>query len=203
MAVETAAPEAGSTPGDVARHPLQHKWALWYDNAKLKAATETWADNLKHILAFDTIEDFWALFNNVVPPSMLTVNSNYSVFKEGVKPMWEDKANKKGGKFVLTVKGEDLPQLDQWWLHAVLAAIGEVLESEADSEVCGLVVSLRKGQHRIALWTKTCEESRVVPAGKKLKEALKLPARLKFVFQTHDDAASSLSSFQNAARFEV
>ena len=33
-----------------------------------------------------------------------------------------------GGKFVLTVKGEDLGQLDQWWLHAVLAAIGETLE---------------------------------------------------------------------------
>ncbi|CAM9906403.1 unnamed protein product, partial [Hapterophycus canaliculatus] len=174
MAIEGAAPEAGSAPGDVARHPLEHKWTLWYDNAKLKAATETWADNLKHIMAFDSVEDFWALFNNVMPPSMLTVNSNYSVFKEGVKPMWEDEANKKGGKFVLTVKGEDLPQLDQWWLHAVLAAIGEVLESEADPEVCGLVVSLRKGQHRIALWTKTCEESRVVPAGRKLKEALKV-----------------------------
>lgn len=47
-------------------------------------------------------------------------------------------------------------------------------QSETDPEVCGLVVSLRKGQHRIALWTKTCEESRVVPAGKKLKEALKV-----------------------------
>lgn len=33
-----------------------------------------------------------------------------------------------GGKFVLTVKGEDAGQLDQWWLHAVLAAIGEILE---------------------------------------------------------------------------
>lgn len=33
-----------------------------------------------------------------------------------------------GGKFVLTVKGEDLGKLDQWWLHAVLAAIGETLE---------------------------------------------------------------------------
>lgn len=33
-----------------------------------------------------------------------------------------------GGKFVLTVKGEDLGQLDEWWLHAVLAAIGETLE---------------------------------------------------------------------------
>lgn len=39
-----------------------------------------------------------------------------------------------GGKFVLTVKGEDLGQLDQWWLHAVLAAIGETLEvCRADS----------------------------------------------------------------------
>lgn len=37
-----------------------------------------------------------------------------------------------GGKFVLTVKGEDLPQLDQWWLHAVLSAIGETLEVRDD-----------------------------------------------------------------------
>ncbi|CAM9176447.1 unnamed protein product [Ectocarpus sp. 12 AP-2014] len=202
MAVE-AAPATENATGAVERHPLQHRWALWYDNAKLKAATETWADNLKHILAFETVQEFWALFNNVMPPSMLSVQSNYSVFKEGVKPMWEDTANRQGGKFVLTVKGEDLPQLDQWWLHAVLSAIGETLESETDPEVCGLVVSLRKGQHRIALWTKTCEESRVVPVAKKLKEALKLPARLKFVFQTHSDAVSSLSSFQNASRYEV
>eukprot|EP00903_Cladosiphon_okamuranus_P011240 g10604.t1 len=206
MAVEVdaaAAAETKSTTGKVLRHPLRHRWALWYDNAKLKAPTETWAENLKHIMAFDSVEEFWGLFNNVMPPSMLSVQSNYSVFKEGVKPMWEDMANKQGGKFVLTVKGEDLGQLDQWWLHAVLAAIGETLESEVEPEVCGLVVSLRKGQHRIALWTRTCEESRVVPVGKKLKAALKLPARLKFVFQTHDDAASSLSSFQNAARFEI
>lgn len=47
-------------------------------------------------------------------------------------------------------------------------------QSEVDTEVCGLVVSLRKGQHRIALWTKTCEESRVMPVGKKLKAALKV-----------------------------
>lgn len=196
----------GASPsgsGDEPRHPLQHRWALWYDNAKLKAATETWADNLKHIMAFDTVEDFWSLFNNVMPPSMLSVQSNYSVFKEGVKPMWEDNANRQGGKFVLTVRGEDMTQLDQWWLHAVLAAIGEILEADDEPEVCGLVVSLRKGQHRIALWTKSCVEDRVVPVGTRLKQALKLPARLKFVFQTHDDAVSSLSSFQNAARFEV
>ncbi|CAM9944849.1 unnamed protein product [Ascophyllum nodosum] len=196
--------EGGATSGEGAQHPLQHRWALWYDNSKLKAATETWEENLKHIMAFDTVEDFWALFNNVKPPSMLTMNSNYSVFKEGVKPMWEDNTNCQGGKSVLTLKGEDMGQLDQWWLRAVLAAIGEILEDpDSEPEVCGLVVSLRKNQHRIALWTKTCEQSRVVPACKKLKEALKLPARLKLSFQTHSEAAKSQSSFQNSAQFEV
>lgn len=47
-------------------------------------------------------------------------------------------------------------------------------QSEKDPEVCGLVISLRKGQHRIALWTKTCEESRAVPVAKKLKAVLKV-----------------------------
>ena len=54
---------------------LNPRWALWYDNAKLKAPTETWAENLKHIMAFDSVEDFWGLFNNVMPPSMLSVRS--------------------------------------------------------------------------------------------------------------------------------
>lgn len=54
--------------------PCWCRWALWYDNAKLKAATETWEENLKHIMAFETVEEFWALFNNVMPPSMLAVS---------------------------------------------------------------------------------------------------------------------------------
>ncbi|CAM9547863.1 unnamed protein product [Discosporangium mesarthrocarpum] len=214
---ETQASKNGESQGD--RHPLQNRWTLWFDNSKLKKATETWEENLKPIMSFDVVEDFWGLFNNIMPPSMLTAGSNYSVFKDGVKPMWEDKANAKGGKFVLTVDRREAGNLDEWWLHAVLAAIGEILEvgtgasEEAGAaaptlggggaEVCGVVVSVRKGQHRIALWTSSCEESRVVPAGRKLKEALKLPVGLKFKFQTHDEALSSLSSFQNNAYFEV
>lgn len=203
MAAKAVSTEAVTTPGDGARHPLQHRWVLWFDNPKLKSAAATWEENLDHVMAFDTVENFWGLFNNVIPPSMLSTHDNYSVFKEGTKPMWEDSANIKGGMLCLAVKGEDLGQLDQWWLHAVLAVIGETLESDAGTEVCGLVVSLRKGQHRIALWTKTCDESRVISVGKKLKEALKLPSRFKLQFQTNKDASSSLSSIKNAVRFEV
>ena len=38
------------------KHPLQNRWSLWFfKNDKLKE----WADNLRVITSFDTIEDFW------------------------------------------------------------------------------------------------------------------------------------------------
>ncbi|OQS07797.1 eukaryotic initiation factor 4E, partial [Thraustotheca clavata] len=86
----------------VAKHPLQHRWVLWYDNPKKKLPTETWEENLKKIYTFDTVEDFWCLFNNVLPPTKLSTGSNYHLFKEGIRPMWEDPINAKGGKWILT-----------------------------------------------------------------------------------------------------
>lgn len=45
------------TPEQEIKHPLQNKWALWFfKNDK----TKSWADNLRVITAFDTVEDFWA-----------------------------------------------------------------------------------------------------------------------------------------------
>lgn len=38
------------------KHPLQDSWAMWY----FRNVSANWADNIKIILAFDTIEDFWA-----------------------------------------------------------------------------------------------------------------------------------------------
>jgi hypothetical protein len=43
------------------------------------------------------------LWNNIVPPSSLAHGSNYSLFKEGVAPKWEDPANMTGGKWLLVI----------------------------------------------------------------------------------------------------
>ena len=42
-----------------ARHPLQHEWTLWYDSPQKKTNQQNWADNLKQIISFHTVEDFW------------------------------------------------------------------------------------------------------------------------------------------------
>ena len=39
---------------------------------------------------FVQVEDFWALYNHIELASRLAAGCDYSLFKEGVKPMWED-----------------------------------------------------------------------------------------------------------------
>ena len=48
---------ATSDPERIIKHPLQNAWTLWFfKNDKSKS----WADNLRVITSFDTVEDFWA-----------------------------------------------------------------------------------------------------------------------------------------------
>jgi len=134
------------------------------------------------------VENFCRYFNWLKPPSRLERNSNYHLFKSGIKPMWEDEANANGGKWVLTMKAQ--PQLlDRCWSWLAMALVGEELD-EGD-EICGAgmrvlvaqpstfhifacaVVSLRSKVDRIQLWTRSKEDvERINGIGKKLVKLL-------------------------------
>ena len=101
--------------------------------------TDEYEAGLTVIGEFETVETFCRYFNWLKPPSKLERNSNYHLFKSGIKPMWEDEANANGGKWVLTMKQN--PQLlDRCWMWLAMALIGEDLDD--GDEICGAVVSL-------------------------------------------------------------
>jgi translation initiation factor 4E len=183
--------------------PLNAKWTLWFDNPKLAPAGSDWKENLKQCGSFDSVELFWRVFNNLKPASQLSMNSNYSVFRYGVEPSWEDKANVNGGKFVLTIPKKDSKngKCDEWWLYTVLAVVGETMDVSGD-EVNGAVVSIRKNQDRIALWLKGSERDVCVQIAERWKKALNLEKQT-VRYQTHKDAAASGRSFRNEIVFEV
>jgi translation initiation factor 4E len=119
---------------------------------------------------FDTVESYCRYFNWLKPPSKLERNSNYHLFKSGIKPMWEDEANARGGKWVLTMKNNAL-LLDRCWQWLSMALVGEELD-EGD-EICGAVVSLRSKVDRIQLWTRSKEDvEKINGIGKKLVKLL-------------------------------
>ena len=119
---------------------------------------------------FDTVESFCRYFNWLKSPSKLEKNSNYHLFKKGIKPMWEDEANANGGKWVLTMKNN--PQLlDRCWNWLAMALVGEDLD-EGD-EICGAVVSLRSKVDRIQLWTRSKDDvERINGIGRKMVKTL-------------------------------
>ena len=119
---------------------------------------------------FDTVEEFCRYFNWLKPPSKLEKNSNYHIFKSGIKPMWEDPANANGGKWVLTMKNNPA-LLDRCWNWLAMALVGEELE-EGD-EICGAVVSLRSKVDRIQVWTRGKEDvEKLNGIGKRLVKLL-------------------------------
>lgn len=117
-AIESS-PAPASVPGGP--HFLESEWVMWEHRAPDKNS-KSYEDNMAKLCEFATIEDFWRLWNNIPKPSAIfydgrtkkkfkdrTVES-FSLFKKGVKPEWEDAANRTGAEWFCR-KTFPMPQL--------------------------------------------------------------------------------------------
>lgn len=170
LIVETSAPGTALIPTSMLTSPTLNR-TLYHDTkTKIPFTPAAVPDAASHpapaeagdyeaglttIGEFDTVESFCRYFNWLKPPSKLDRNSNYHMFKSGIKPMWEDEANANGGKWVLTMKNNPA-LLDRCWQWLTMALVGEELD-EGD-EICGAVVSLRSKVDRIQLWTRSKDD---------------------------------------------
>ncbi|KAI6003064.1 translation initiation factor eIF4e [Pisolithus albus] len=204
--------EDPKTPGAVMKapeHPLQYAWTIYHDTKPTKAPftpaapkagsedtasfsavpeSEDYEAGLTIVGEFDTVESFCRYFNWLKPPSKLERNSNYHIFKSGIKPMWEDPANANGGKWVLTMKNNPA-LLDRCWAWLAMALVGE--EVEEGDDICGAVVSLRSKVDRIQVWTRSKDDvERINGIGKKLVKLLDVSEAdgigLEFQYNTDD-----------------
>ncbi|KAG8625217.1 hypothetical protein KVT40_006968 [Elsinoe batatas] len=186
------------------KHPLLHEWTLWF--TKPPSGKQDWNELLKEVISFNSVEEFWGIYNNITPASDLGPKSDYHLFKKGVRPEWEDPQNRHGGRWAYTFK-EKKPN-DDVWLAVLLAAIGEQLEEEGDNEVMGVVVNLRKSFYRICLWTRTAgkgansSKQTLESIGRKFKDVLTLREGEQVEFMGHQDSANSGSS-RAKAKFAV
>jgi len=147
----TAAENNGTASNDMlVKHPLQLKWVLWYCK---QDRTKNWEECLKQVATFETVEDFWALYNHIQLASGLSWGSDYYLFKEGIRPMCEDDGNVNGGRWLIQVdKTRRNDILDHFWLELLMAVVGEQFD-DLGEYVCGAVVNIRQKGDKISLWT--------------------------------------------------
>lgn len=182
------------------KHPLMHHWTLWFTKPP-SGKDINWNDLLKEVVTFSSVEEFWGIYNNITPTSELGLKADYHLFKKGVRPEWEDQQNKHGGKWSYSFRDKRAVSIDDLWLHAQLAAIGETLENDDDNEVMGVVVNVRKGLYRIGLWTRTVGrsiEGRSAANGKEVLE--NIGRRFKEVLRLKDPEVVEFSGHTDSAR---
>ena len=182
------------------RLPLQYAWTLWHT---APATGGGWSDNYKEIAKFATVNEFWRLFNNISPPSLLDEGSSYHLFRGKIKPAWEDKFNAHGGSWAFRFgqsksrgshhdynnqsnpKFEAANSANYAWYHSVLNMIGNNFQHSED--ICGLVINIKKGgRGKIELWIKDANSTnKVYDIGHQFKEfcgaARKKNAEIEFM----------------------
>ncbi|KAH8406869.1 hypothetical protein KR222_009642, partial [Zaprionus bogoriensis] len=165
------------------KHPLEHTWTLWHwENDR----TKSWSDMLSDVTSFNTVEDFFSVYYFIKPPSDLKVFNDYMVFKDGIRPMWEDDINKNGGRWVMFLDKDSKEFVDKLWHDLLLCTIGECFEYS--EQICGAVINVRNKASKISLWTKdACNERAILAIGQKMKQLLQLN-EVELQYQVHKDA---------------
>eukprot|EP00164_Ancoracysta_twista_P000045 GFYU01000062.1.p2 GENE.GFYU01000062.1~~GFYU01000062.1.p2 ORF type:complete len:375 (+),score=118.22 GFYU01000062.1:219-1343(+) len=79
---------------------------------------------------------------------------NYRCFKAGVSPLWEDKVNVQGGKWVIVCPKSETASLFQKIVGGLLRC-----EFEYDWDICGVVMAVRTKCDIISLWNKSSQRA--------------------------------------------
>lgn len=172
-------------PGE---HRLQFPYALWFSRRtpgkQQLSSTQSYDQTLKLVGRFATVEQFWALYSHLMRPSELQGHSDYHLFKDGIKPMWEDDANQRGGKWIVRLRKGIVSRC---WENLILAMLGE--QFMVGEEVCGAVVSIRFQEDIISVWNRTAsDQSTTARIRDTLKRVLNFPPNTILEYKTHTDS---------------
>ena len=190
--------------------PLEYAYSFWFSKrpgkgshqatatstavAPVSAAGQVNYDaNLRLVGTFNSVEKFWFHYTHMAKPYDLNGHADIHLFKDGIKPLWEDDANKNGGKWIVRLKKG---LANRCWENLILAILGE--QFMVGDEICGAVVSLRFQEDLISIWNKTCSNQAVTSRIKDtLKRILNLPPSTILEYKSHNDSLKDNSSFRN------
>ena len=129
---------------------LSDTWTLW---AHLPHDTDWSVKSYKKIITFNTVDEAVALYETI--PALMVKNCMLFLMRKDIKPMWEDSKNKDGGCFSYKIKNN---QVHETWKRVSYMLIGNMLSSNAKSQINGVTVSPKKNFCVLKIWMETCEE---------------------------------------------
>lgn len=126
-------------------------------------------------------------------------NSNdYHVFRAGIKPTWEDPANKRGGKFTVRLRKGFA---SRYWEDLLLAVLGE--QFGVGTELCGIGVSMRYNEDILSVWNATADDheaKKTIYAALATVMPLVTSANAAVDYKAHDSALQTAATRRRQQR---
>ena len=149
--------------------PFKYAWSFYHDK---HSASSDYEGRLTVLLEnIITVKPFWESFNRF-PLENLEMKDSVHFFKRGVKPVWEDPRNVKGGCWTFRV-GKSTSK--EFWKEVLLIAVGEqfvdaiqpgkltifvslyfccITDTISGDDLCGLSYSVRFNSVLITIWNR-------------------------------------------------
>jgi hypothetical protein len=132
---------------------FEHAWCLWFDRYIGRGFTaHEYADAIKEVFVVKTIQEFWRWYNNLPGAAELDPSCTYHLMKNGIRPLWEDPGNVRGGNLTAKISCKDANEV---WLRLCLLAISGQLDhflAKCGDQICGVSIGMRKTDAAIYLW---------------------------------------------------
>ena len=159
---------------------LKSKYIFYYrifeEQQSQKITKEEYEKQIKPIAEFDSIEDFWAIFQHLRKPDSCRAGIEFQLFRGNIKPTWEDDNNKNGGKVSIKLcKG----YTTIIWEEIIFALIGDVLPDNIN----GIVVSTRKEMNKLSIWFNNWNEDNNNNIKKIIRDLLQIPPEVTLEFK--------------------
>lgn len=116
---------------------FRFRWMFWAEKGQQSgpkdqtAQSEEYASRPKPLgEQIISIKEFYQHFNNI-PVENLKLRDSIHLFHMGIKPVWEDPRNARGGAWYFKVSKDVAPQ---FWHELCLLAVGDVLQGAVETK---------------------------------------------------------------------
>ncbi|GAM21172.1 hypothetical protein SAMD00019534_043470 [Acytostelium subglobosum LB1] len=167
---------------------FDESWVLWYDSKskvepREKSENSQYLQNISRLGSFNSLEGLKQLWSSLESP----MNSNISMFKDGIEPAWEDIKNKDGGKYSVNYiikDNEEYTKMINSWFTLVTTVVF-ASQWEQYEQTNGLVLSFRSWGASINIWNNESENQEKVQA---LKDGLQNILKSKYAkYSSHNN----------------
>ena len=165
----------------VSKTKLWTKFAFWFRISeeilrnqlpKQTLDSNEYESQVKKIAEFETIEDFWAIFQHLRKPDSCKQGIEFQLFKVPIKPMWEDEGNKNGGRLTLKLRKNYTTII---WEEMILAFIGGIFSDKMKEEINGIVFVSKKEFNTLQIWFKTYDKKLNAELEQCIRDLIQIP----------------------------